>query len=80
MPAPGTVTGGHAPSADILWLVGPGGAIYLTTDATRFERIPFVEAADLASVTALDDRQATITTVDGRRLHTVDRGATWTRQ
>jgi hypothetical protein len=79
MPA-AIVTAGHAPAASILWLVGPAGAIYLTTDGTRFERVPFAEPTDLASVVAVDDRQATVTTVDGRRFQTTDRGTTWSRQ
>jgi hypothetical protein len=74
------VTAGHAPAASILWLVGPAGAIYLTTDGTRFERVPFVETTDLTSVTAVNDREATVTAVDGRRFHTTDRGVTWTRR
>jgi hypothetical protein len=77
MPA-ATVTAGHAPAASILWLVGPAGTIYLTTDGTRFERVPFAEPIDLASIVAIDDRQATVTTLDGRRFHTTDRGITWT--
>jgi hypothetical protein len=79
MPA-ATVSAGHSPAPSILWLVGPAGAIYLTVDGSRFERIPFIETTDLAAVAAVDGRQATVTTSDGRTFHTTDRGATWSRQ
>jgi hypothetical protein len=69
---------GHAPRANLVWLVGRGGTIYVSTDGVGFERVPFVETVDLVSVTALDDRQATVVGADGRTWQTTDRGLNWT--
>jgi photosystem II stability/assembly factor-like uncharacterized protein len=74
------VTAGHSPTAGVAWLVGRAGGIYVTTDGARFERVPFVETTDLVSVVAVDNRQATVTTADGRVFRTITRGATWTAQ
>jgi photosystem II stability/assembly factor-like uncharacterized protein len=60
--------------------VGRAGAIFVTTDGTRFESVPFPEPVDLVTVAAIDDRQASVTTADGRRFATSDRGASWRRQ
>lgn len=78
LPAPVLLTAGHSPAPSIAWLVGRAGAIYVTTDGSRFERIAFLETADVVSVVAVDDRQGTVTTADGRQFTTTDRGATWT--
>jgi hypothetical protein len=77
---PSAITAGHAPAASILWLVGRGGAIFVTTDGARFDQVPFVSTADLVAVVASDDRQATVTAADGRRFHTTDRGRSWMPQ
>jgi hypothetical protein len=74
---PATITAGHSPADSVVWLVGRAGVIFVTTDGTRFEQVPFVSSADLASVVAVDAQQATVTTVDGRRFRTADRGVTW---
>ena len=76
-PVQGTLVSGATPSATVAWVVGKAGAIFVTTDGTRFERIPFPEAVDLLTVVAVDDRQATVLSADGRRFATRDRGATW---
>ena len=73
------LTAGHSPSASVAWLVGPAGTIYVTSDGTRFEKIPFIEPVDLVGVVAIDDRQATVTAADGRGFQTMDRGVTWNR-
>lgn len=73
------LTAGHSPSASVAWLVGPAGTIYMTSDGTRFEKIPFIERVDLVAVVAIDDRQATVTAADGRVFRTMDRGVTWIR-
>jgi hypothetical protein len=70
---------GHAPSASVAWFVGKGGAIFVTSDGTSFEQVSFITTADLVAVTAIDDRQATVTTSDGRQFRTADRGASWER-
>lgn len=77
LPSDRTLTAGHSPAASVAWLVGKAGAIFVTADGARFEHVPFVSSADLASVVAVDDRQATVTTLDGRRFRTADRGRTW---
>jgi hypothetical protein len=73
-------TAGTAPSSTVGWLVGRAGAIIVTSDGVRWERVTFPEVADLTSVVAPDARRATVTTVDGRRFATADGGRTWTRQ
>jgi len=75
-----TITAGHSPGPSVAWFVGRAGAIFVTTDGVRFEKTPFVSSADLTSVAAIDDRQATVTTVDGRRFRTTNRGVTWDPQ
>jgi hypothetical protein len=80
LPSPAMLTAGHSPAPSIAWLVGPAGTIFVTTDGSRFERVPFPEAADIVSAVAVDDRQATITMADGRQFSTTDRGAMWTRR
>jgi photosystem II stability/assembly factor-like uncharacterized protein len=77
LPSPATITAGHSPSPSIVWLVGRGGVIFVTTDGTTFLRVPFVSSADLSSVMAVDGRQATVATVEGRIYGTSDRGITW---
>jgi photosystem II stability/assembly factor-like uncharacterized protein len=77
LPSERTLTAGHSPATSVAWLVGRAGTIFVTTDGTQFELVPFVSSADLASVIAVDDRQATVTTVDGRVFRTSDRGRTW---
>jgi hypothetical protein len=74
---PEVLTSGAALSPSVCWIVGRRGAVYVTTDGVRFERLPFPEAADLVAVTALDDRTATISTADGKSWRTVDQGRTW---
>ena len=75
--SPEVLTSGAALSPSVCWIVGRRGAVYVTTDGVRFERLPFPEAADLVAVTALDDRTATVSTADGKSWRTVDQGRTW---
>jgi anti-sigma factor ChrR (cupin superfamily) len=77
---PAVLTSGHSPGVNVAWLVGRGGAVYVTADGRRFARVPFVEAIDLTFVTAIDARRATVAGQDGRRFGTSDGGATWTRE
>jgi hypothetical protein len=76
----GLLAAGHALSPSVAWIVGRGGSVFVTTNGTRFDPVPFPEKADLVSVVAVDDRQATVTTADGRRFATSDRGATWSKR
>ena len=66
-----------APSASVLWLIGRAGVVLLTTDGVNFTRVDLPQAVDLAGITAIDARTATITTVDGRRFQTADGGRSW---
>jgi photosystem II stability/assembly factor-like uncharacterized protein len=52
----------------------------LSTDDRSWRRITFPEATALVSVTAIDDKSATVTTVDGRKFGTTDGGVTWERE
>jgi hypothetical protein len=74
-----TLTAGAAPSPTICWLVGPGGIVLLSTDGRSWKRVAFPEATDLSSVRATDDKNATVTTADGRLFSTTDGGVTWPR-
>jgi len=67
-------------SIGINYLKTTRGAVFLTTDGTRFRRLPFPETIDLVSVAATGDRIATITSADGRSWQTTDQGATWARR
>jgi len=73
----GIVVAGAAPAASVCWLVGPAGAVYLTTNGAAFARLPFPEPANLTGVTAADARTATVTAADGRTWSTTDAGQTW---
>lgn len=75
--SPDRLTAGASPSATVCWIVGPRGAVYLTTDGTRFVRLPFTEMADLTSVFASDAVTATVSSGDGRSWRTSDQGRTW---
>jgi photosystem II stability/assembly factor-like uncharacterized protein len=68
---------GAAPSATVCWIVGSRGAVYVTTDATRFIRLPFTEIVDLTAVFATDAFTATVSSADGRSWRTTDQGKTW---
>lgn len=73
------LTAGHSPASSIAWLVGRRGAVYITTDGSSFLRLPFLEPVDLVAVSAVDDREATVTAADGRTFRTTNRGETWIR-
>ena len=69
-----------APSVSTCWAVGASGTVLLTDDGERWERRPFPERIDLVAVDARSAHEAVVTTRDGRRFATTDRGATWTLQ
>jgi hypothetical protein len=77
--SPGVVTAGMSPASSVCWMVGRAGAVYLTTDGLRFVRVKFPESIDLVSVTATDDRHATVMSADGRSFRTDDGGVSWVR-
>ncbi len=76
---PVPLTAGMSPSDLVCWLVGPNGAVLLSVDGASFTRIPFPEPAPLVSVTAPNERAATIRTADGRTFVTGNGGASWTQ-
>jgi hypothetical protein len=73
------VTSGVAPSRLVCWLVGRGGAVLISIDGLHFTRVTFPETVDLVSIRATNERQATMTAVDGRVFTTTDGGQTWQR-
>jgi len=79
LPATGVLTTGMSPSASVCWIVGRAGIVLVTSDGLRFTRVAFPEPIDLVSVTATDDRHATVMSADGRMFRTEDQGANWTR-
>ena len=68
---------GSAPTATVCWLVGRGGAVFITTDGRQWARIAFPEAVDSVAIRATDARSASVTTADGRTFRTTDGGVTW---
>lgn len=79
VPPDARVTARSSPSPDVIWLVGREGIVFLATDGRTFLRVPFPEAIDLTAVTATDERNAVVTTADGRTFQTADGGRTWRR-
>jgi photosystem II stability/assembly factor-like uncharacterized protein len=71
------LSAGASPSPSVCWMVGVRGVVLLTTDARTWSRLVFPEAIDLVAVRASDDRNATVTAIDGRTFTTADRGVTW---
>lgn len=74
-----TLTAGSSPSPSVCWLIGPSGAIFLSTDGRTWRRVAFPETEDLRAVTATDKENATVTTVTGHTFVTTDAGQTWVR-
>jgi photosystem II stability/assembly factor-like uncharacterized protein len=75
--AEGAVLAGASPSSNVCWLVGRAGLVMLTSDGRTWRRATAPAIADIASVEALDERQATIRTTGGASYQTIDGGATW---
>jgi photosystem II stability/assembly factor-like uncharacterized protein len=73
----GPILAGAAPSATVAWLVGRAGTVLRTVDGTRWERLPFPELVTLVRVAARSQRDAEVTTADGRTFLTSDGGQTW---
>jgi hypothetical protein len=78
-PAGIVLTAGSSPARDVCWIVGRAGTVVLSTDGTAWKARPFPEAVNLAAVRAIDAKNATVTTSDGRQFSTADGGATWSK-
>ena len=70
------IAGGTAPSAAVCWLVGKGGTVFVAV-GSQWKNVSLTDAVDLASVSAADSTNATVTAADGRRFSTSDGGTTW---
>jgi hypothetical protein len=73
----GRLVVGAAPSAKVCWLVGRGGAIFLTKDGKKWREIAPPEKVDFVGVTARNVSSATLTAADGRKFSTVNGGKSW---
>jgi hypothetical protein len=80
VPVQREIAAGSSPSPLVAWFVGRGGYILMTAARNQWRRISFPETTDLASVTARSEREAEVTTSDGRVFVTTDGGRTWTRR
>lgn len=77
-PAPDArLTAGSAPAARTCWFVGRNGMILVTTDAVHWKIVPPPIQADFADVTAINGREAIVTTADSRKFSTRNAGKSW---
>lgn len=74
---PATIASGDAPTAQICWLVGPGGVVLITTDGRTWRERQTPLPVDLAGIDAIDANRATVVARDGRRFSTTDGGVSW---
>ena len=74
------LTAGASPSQSVIWLVGKGGLVLLSTDARSWRHLLFPEPVDLIGIEASSDAAATVTTADARVFTTADGGVTWQRK
>jgi len=73
------LTGGAIAMDDTIWVVGPSGLVVRGT-SSGWAIVSRPVAADLAAVSAVSTRGATVRTRDGRDFRTVDAGVTWQQQ
>ena len=72
------IINGSSSSRTSGWLIGRGGAVLLSTDGLRFQRVSSpTTSSELTSIRSTSARQATVTTADGRTFVTSDGGANW---
>ena len=69
---------GSAPSAQICWVVGNGGVIFVTQDGSTWTTISPPVTVGFVAVAAKDASLATVTAADGRKFATSDAGKHWT--
>lgn len=77
VPPNGGIVAGTSPSPGVVWLAGRSGVVLRTTDGERWQRLNLPEPVDLIAVRARNEREADVTTVDGRVFRTLDGGVTW---
>jgi hypothetical protein len=71
--------GGSAPLEKICWVVGRAGTLLRTTDGgAHWQKLRPPSLEDLHSVSAVDARQATVSSVNAK-YQTTDGGITWTK-
>jgi len=75
---PAIILNGASPTPTVCWLIGRAGIVMRSIDGVKFVRVAFPDVADLRSIKAVDAREATVTTVDGRVFTTMDGGENWT--
>ncbi len=75
--AEGQFLAGSAPTANTCWVVGRGGAIFMTSDSNTWKKIPPPALVDLVAVSAASASSATVTASDGRKFATVNGGKKW---
>jgi photosystem II stability/assembly factor-like uncharacterized protein len=75
--APVVLTAGASPARDVVWFVGSGGVVLLSTDGRTWQRRNVGESVNLVGVRPTDDKTATVIAANGREFTTHDGGSTW---
>jgi len=61
----------------VCWVVGRDGAIYVTKNGIDWNKVNSPAALDFVAVTASDASSATVTSADGQKFATTNRGKSW---
>ncbi len=68
---------GVAPSSDSCWLVGRAGLVLVTVNGKKWKQVAPPADTDFVNVAATGASSATLTSADGRKFITSDRGNHW---
>jgi hypothetical protein len=68
---------GVAPSGNSCWLVGRAGLVLVTVNGKKWKQVAPPANADFVDVAATDASSAIVTSADGRKFTTSDRGNHW---
>jgi photosystem II stability/assembly factor-like uncharacterized protein len=69
---------GECPSADVCWLAGDGGQVFVRAAGGSWSDRPIPDVQiSVTSLRATSVDGATATVADGRRFLTIDGGRTW---